>query len=78
MILKSLSNTSRSFHHLCCFWHGSTHFLSSHTTHATLGYISLNVKKDSGATFKTKERKKRKKREEKVRRERERKGQVSY
>jgi hypothetical protein len=31
--------------------HGSTHFPSSHIAHATLGYISLNVKKDSGATF---------------------------
>jgi hypothetical protein len=46
-------------------------FPSSHIAHGTLGYISLNVKKDSGATFE-------KKREEKVRRERERKGQVSH
>jgi hypothetical protein len=46
------------------------HFPSSHIAHATLVYLSLNVKKDSRATFE--------KREEKVRRERERKGQVSY
>jgi hypothetical protein len=51
------------------------HFPSSHIAHATLGYISLNVKKDPGATF---EKKKKEKIEEKVRRERERKGQVSY
>jgi hypothetical protein len=37
-----------------------------------LGYISLNVKKDFGATFE------KRRREENVRRERERKGQVSY
>jgi hypothetical protein len=70
MILVSLSYTSRSFHHLCCFLHGSTHFPSRHIAHATLGYISLNVKKDSGATFE--------KKRGKVRRERERKGEVSY
>jgi hypothetical protein len=46
------------------------HFPSSHIAHATLGYISLNFKKDSRGTFE--------KIEEKVRRERERKGQVSY
>jgi hypothetical protein len=35
------------------------HFPSSHIAHATLGYISLDVKKDSRATFeKKKERKK--------------------
>jgi hypothetical protein len=45
------------------------HFPSSHIAHATLEYISLNVKKDSMATFE--------KREEKVRREREKKCQVS-
>jgi hypothetical protein len=47
------------------------HFPSSHIAHETLGYISLNVEKDFGATFK-------RKREEKVRREGERKGQVLY
>jgi hypothetical protein len=47
--------------------HGSTQFPSSHIAHATLGYISLNVKKDSGATFE-------KRKKENVRRERERKG----
>jgi hypothetical protein len=46
------------------------YFPSSHIAHATLGYMCLNVKKDSGATFE--------KREEKVRRERDRKGKVSY
>jgi predicted nucleic acid binding AN1-type Zn finger protein len=51
----------------------TTHFPSSYIAHAILGYISLNVRKDSGARFEKEE-----KREEKVRRERERKGQVSY
>jgi hypothetical protein len=32
------------------------HFPSSHIAHATLGYISLNVKKDPGATFEKKEK----------------------
>jgi hypothetical protein len=36
-------------------------FPSSHTAHATLGYISLNVKKDSGATFEKKEKRKKEK-----------------
>jgi hypothetical protein len=37
-------------------------FPSSHIVHATLGYISFNVKKDSRATFtKNKKRKERKK-----------------
>jgi hypothetical protein len=37
------------------------HFPSSHIAHVTLGYISINVEKDSGATFE-KRRKKRKER----------------
>jgi hypothetical protein len=56
MILNSLSYTSRSAHHSCCFCHGSTHFPSSHIAHATLGYISQC--QDSGATFDKKEKKK--------------------
>jgi hypothetical protein len=30
------------------------HFPSSYIAHATLGYISLNIEKDSGATFEKK------------------------
>jgi hypothetical protein len=49
-------------------------FPSRHIAHATLGYISLNVKKDSEATFEKNKKEKRRKSES----ERERKGQVSY
>jgi hypothetical protein len=38
-------------------------FPSSHIAHATLGYISLNVKKDTGATFEEMKRGKGEKRE---------------
>jgi hypothetical protein len=37
------------------------HFPSSHIAHATLGYISLNVKKDYGATFEKKKKEEKRK-----------------
>jgi hypothetical protein len=53
MILKSLSYTSRSFNSTiyAAYDMEVRIFLSSHIARATLGYISLNVKKDFGATF---------------------------
>jgi hypothetical protein len=63
MILKSLPYTSRSFY--STIYAASDMevriFQSSHISHATPGYISLNVKKDSGATFEKKEKLKKRK-----------------
>jgi hypothetical protein len=65
MILQSLSYTSRSFHStIYAASDMEVHiFPSSHIAHATLGYISLNVKKDTGATFEEMKRGKGEKRE---------------